>query len=353
MARRTALKSMVPSPMRTNVPSFSKARSTLKSLMWSFTIWSLRAFTQSADGAYRSWGFARGGTGAISNAIADAAREAGVEIRTESKVTSLQALSHYDAIVITTGGGTASLSGLPLVEEVPSLFTFSVADEGLRALMGTVVESATAFLPGTGFRAQGPLLVTHWGMSGPAVLKLSSYAARHLHLHHYQAPLAVNWLSLPDADVLSQLQHIVATHPQKLVATIRPFDLPSRLWTYLVQKALGERAQNRWQNLSQKELNRLVNVLTCDAYQIAGRAAFKDEFVTCGGIDLSAVSPNTLESKTLPHVYFAGEVLDIDGITGGFNFQAAWTTAYTVAKAIVSSNTMLSVINLINPLIPK
>ena len=270
----------------------------------------------------------------IINLFLSLARRYGVEIRTESKVTSLQALSHYDAIVITTGGGTASLSGLPLVEEVPSLFTFSIADEGLRALMGTVVESATAFLPVTGFRAQGPLLVTHWGMSGPAVLKLSSYAARHLHLHHYQAPLAVNWLSLPDADVLSQLQHIVATHPQKLVTTIRPFDLPSRLWTYLVQKALGERAQNRWQNLSQKELNRLVNVLTCDAYQIAGRAAFKDEFVTCGGIDLSAVSPNTLESKTLPHVYFAGEVLDIDGITGGFNFQAAWTTAYTVARAL-------------------
>ena len=126
----------------------------------------------------------------------------------------------------------------------------------------------------------------------------------------------------------------ISHHPQKQISTIRPFDLPSRLWSYLVEKALGERAQNRWQNLNQKELNRLVNTLCNDSYQIAGRAAFKDEFVTCGGIDLAAVDPNTLESKDLPRVYFAGEVLDIDGITGGFNFQAAWTTAFTVAQAI-------------------
>ena len=116
----------------------------------------------------------------------------------------------------------------------------------------------------------------------------------------------------------------------------RPFDLPGRLWSYLLTKTLGERAQNRWENLNKKEVNRLVNILCNDPYQIAGRAAFKDEFVTCGGVSLSAVDPNTLESKDTPHLYFAGEVLDIDGITGGFNFQAAWTTAYTVAQAINS-----------------
>ena len=150
-------------------------------------------------------------------------------------------------------------------------------------------------------------------------------------------PLAVNWTSRKDPEILSELQRIVNAYPQKQLGSIRPFDLPSRLWAYLLEKTLGERAQNHWQNLSKKELNRLVNTLCNDSYQIAGRAAFKDEFVTCGGIDLSAVNLNTLESKTHPHVYFAGEVLDIDGITGGFNFQAAWTTAFTVSRAIFNS----------------
>ena len=270
----------------------------------------------------------------IINLFLAEARRHGISIRTESKITSLGELADYDFIAITTGGGTAAMAGVPVVEAVPSLFTFSIADEDLQALMGTVVDDATAFIPGTGFRASGPLLITHWGMSGPAILKLSSHAARELHDHHYQMPLSVNWTSRKDPEILQQLQDIISRHPQKQLNTIRPFDLPSRLWNYLLEKTLGERAKNRWQNLNKKELNRLVNTLCNDSYQIADRAAFKDEFVTCGGISLAAVNPTTLESKDLPHVYFAGEVLDIDGITGGFNFQAAWTTAYTVAQAI-------------------
>lgn len=270
----------------------------------------------------------------IINLFLAEARRHGISIRTESQITSLGELADYDFIAITTGGGTAAMAGVPVVEAVPSLFTFSIADEDLQALMGTVVDDATAFIPGTGFRASGPLLITHWGMSGPAILKLSSHAARELHDHHYQMPLSVNWTSRKDPEILQQLQDIISRHPQKQLNTIRPFDLPSRLWNYLLEKTLGERAKNRWQNLNKKELNRLVNALCNDSYQIAGRAAFKDEFVTCGGISLTAVNPTTLESKDLPHVYFAGEVLDIDGITGGFNFQAAWTTAYTVAQAI-------------------
>ena len=270
----------------------------------------------------------------IINLFLAEARRHGISIRTESKITSLGELADYDFIAITTGGGTAAMAGVPVVEAVPSLFTFSIADEDLQALMGTVVDDATAFIPGTGFRASGPLLITHWGMSGPAILKLSSHAARELHDHHYQMPLSVNWASRKDPEILQQLQDIISRHPQKQLNTIRPFDLPSRLWNYLLEKTLGERAKNRWQNLNKKELNRLVNTLCNDSYQIAGRAAFKDEFVTCGGISLAAVNPTTLESKDLPHVYFAGEVLDIDGITGGFNFQAAWTTAYTAAQSI-------------------
>ena len=270
----------------------------------------------------------------IINLFLAEARRHGIDIKTSTKIDSIEELSDFDYIAITTGGGTAAMAGVPVIEPVPSLFTFSIADEALRALMGTVVENATAFIPGTSFRASGPLLITHWGMSGPAILKLSSYAARELHDHNYQMPLAVNWTSRKDPEIQQELQEIIIRHSQKQLSSIRPFDLPSRLWNYLLEKTLGERAQNRWQNLNKKELNRLVNVLCNDNYQIAGRAAFKDEFVTCGGISLSAVNPQTLESKDLPHVFFAGEVLDIDGITGGFNFQAAWTTAYTVTQAI-------------------
>ena len=270
----------------------------------------------------------------IINLFLAEAKRHGIEIRTQCKIESLDELKDYDFKVITTGGGTASMAGVPTIEAVPSLFTFSIEDEALRALMGTVVEDATASIPGTKFKSCGPLLITHWGMSGPAILKLSSHAARELHEHNYQMPLAVNWTSLKEPEIQQELREIIIRHPQKQIATIRPLGLPSRLWDYLVAKTLGERAQNRWQNLNQKELNRLTNSLCNDQYQIAGRAAFKDEFVTCGGIDLSGINPNTLEAKTLPQLYFAGEVLDIDGITGGFNFQAAWTTAYVVSMAI-------------------
>ena len=269
------------------------------------------------------------------------AKRLGVEILTEHKISSLEELKDYDYIAVTTGGMPKTMlpmfsEPMALVEEepVPSLFTFNIADEALRALMGTVVEEATAYIPGTNFKASGPLLITHWGMSGPAILRLSSYAARELHSHQYQMPLAINWCSEKDAAVQTELQTIIAQHPQKQLPSIRPYNLPSRLWGYLLEKTLGERAQYRWQHLTQKDLNRLTNCLCNDSYQIAGRAAFKDEFITCGGVSLSAVDPNTLESKHLPHVFFAGEVLDIDGVTGGFNFQAAWTTAYVVAKAI-------------------
>ena len=270
----------------------------------------------------------------IINMFLAEAKRHGREIRTQCKIESLEQLKDYDFKVITTGGGTASMAGVPTIEAVPSLFTFSIEDEALRALMGTVVEDATASIPGTKFKSCGPLLITHWGMSGPAILKLSSHAARELHEHNYQMPLAVNWTSLKEPEIQQELHEIIIRHPQKQIATIRPFGLPSRLWDYLVAKTLGERAQNRWQNLNQKELNRLTNALCNDQYQIAGRAAFKDEFVTCGGVDLAAVNTNTLESKTLPQLYFAGEVLDVDGVTGGFNFQAAWTTAYVVSMAI-------------------
>ena len=278
----------------------------------------------------------------IINCFLTEARRCGIEIRTETKIDSLDLLSGYDFIAVTTGGSPKAEGlrwlgdmGHELESPVPSLFTFQIADEALHALMGTVVEDVVTMIPGTKLRAQGPLLITHWGMSGPAILKLSSYGARLLADQQYRAPLAVNWTNRRDTEVMTMLDEIIIRSPQKQLKTIAPCGLPSRLWTYLAEKCLGERANGRWGSLNKKELNRLANILSGgDSYQIAGRAPFKDEFVTCGGIALSAVNPSTLESRHVPHLFFAGEVLDIDGITGGFNFQAAWTTAYTVACAI-------------------
>jgi len=275
----------------------------------------------------------------IINCFLNEASRLGIEVRTGSAVTSLDELDDYDFVAVTTGGqsqfkGLSWLTGHDIVEPVPSLFTLSIADEGLKALMGTVVEPVTVAIPGTKLRAEGPLLVTHWGVSGPAILKLSSFAARHLHDCQYQSPLSINWTGLREDEVREMLMQLRDANSQKLLTTVRPFDLPSRLWSYLVDKTLGQRGRSPWGSLNVKEMNRLVNALSNDSYQTAGRAAFKDEFVTCGGIALTAVNPTTLESRTRPHLYFAGEILDIDGITGGFNFQAAWTTAYTVATAI-------------------
>ena len=246
----------------------------------------------------------------------------------------------YDAAVVTTGGapkGLPMLEGLDLewVPTVPSLFTFTVRDEGLRILMGLVVDASVS-IPGTSFKADGPLLITDWGLSGPAVLKLSSYAARHLHDVGYKAPLAVNWLALNEAEAREELLAIAAENPRKQVSNTPPAGLQARLWNHLILRA-GQRPDIRWAELGSKGLNRLVATLTQDAYDIAGKTKFREEFVTCGGVSLGNLDPATLESKQHPGLYFAGEVLDIDAVTGGFNLQAAWTTGAVVARSIAAS----------------
>ena len=245
----------------------------------------------------------------------------------------------YDAVVVTTGGAPKGLSMLDdldieWVPTVPSLFTFTIKDEGLRALMGLVVDASVS-IPSTSFKADGPLLITDWGLSGPAVLKLSSYAARHLHDAGYKAPLSVNWLAAGEAETRAILQQLAADNPRKQVSNTPPEGLQARLWNHLTVKA-GLRPDIRWAELGSKGFNKLVNVLTQDAYAIEGKTKFREEFVTCGGVALSAVDPATLESKTHPGLYFAGEVLDIDAVTGGFNLQAAWTTGAVVARAIAA-----------------
>ncbi len=277
---------------------------------------------------------------AIIDCFLSLARRYHIDIQKGCKVQSLEDVKGYDYVAVTTGGSPKgeglhwlAALGHEIEAPVPSLFTFAIHDKPLQALMGVVTDVET-MIPGTKLRASGPLLITHWGVSGPAILKLSSHAARYLAENNYQAPLTIRWLSLTDQEMTSLLYEQVATQPKKLLTTYNPFGLQQRLWAYLVEKALDTRHQIRWTELNKKDVNRLVNVLLNDTYQIAGRAPFKDEFVTCGGVSLKAVNPSTLESKQVPRLYFAGEVLDIDGVTGGFNFQAAWTTAYTVASAI-------------------
>lgn len=246
-----------------------------------------------------------------------------------------------DIVVVTTGGspklsGLGMLDGLDLeiVPPVPSLFTFNLPGSPVRELMGTVVENASASLVGTKFKASGPLLITHWGMSGPAILKLSSYAARYLAENEYSATLSVNWFGdAGEQDVRDRITALSKDSPQKQILNTHPSELPSRLWNYLISKC-GIREDARWAELGSKGMNRLVNTLINDEYQIRGKSRFKEEFVTCGGVALSNINLNTLESKNHPSLYFAGEVLDVDAITGGFNLQAAWSMGYTVARSI-------------------
>ena len=245
----------------------------------------------------------------------------------------------FDAVVVTTGGapkGLPLLDGLDIewVPAVPSLFTFTIRDEALRALMGLVVDASVS-IPGTAFKASGPLLITDWGLSGPAVLKLSSYAARYLAEAGYKAPLSVDWLNASETDARAILQEIAGANPQKQVSNTPPEGLSSRLWNHLTLMA-GLRPDIRWAELGSKGFNKLVNILTQDVYAIAGKTKFREEFVTCGGVALSNIDPTTLESKKYPGLYFAGEVLDIDAVTGGFNLQAAWTTGYVAAQSIAS-----------------
>ncbi len=220
---------------------------------------------------------------------------------------------------------------IEIIPPVPSLFTFKLSDPGIKELTGTSVDDVTLALAGTKFRSSGTLLLTDWGISGPATLRLSSYAARYLSETAYKATLLINWLSTTEAGAREWLNSV--SDGQKLLANVHPEGLSARLWKHLLNRA-GLREDIRWAELGSKGLNRLVAVLTADSYEITGRAKFKEEFVTAGGVSMSAVDPSTLESRRCPGLFFAGEVLDIDALTGGFNLQAAWSTGATVARSI-------------------
>lgn len=247
-----------------------------------------------------------------------------------------------DRILLATGGSPQGYKlvqslGHPIEAPVPSLFTFNIADPDLRDLAGIAVESAHLKLTipeQKPFSQTGPLLVTHWGFSGPAVLKLSAWGARTLHSSRYHGTLQVNWLPEITQDNLRQtLSETRQSASKRLVSSHCPFNLPRRLWHYLLHRA-GVSGDTLWSSFSKQALTAVVQELGQGQYAIAGKGSFKDEFVTCGGVRLKDVDFKTMESRICPGLYLAGEVLDVDGVTGGFNFQSAWTTGWLAGQAI-------------------
>ncbi len=228
-------------------------------------------------------------------------------------------------------------TGHSIETPVPSLFTFNMPGNPITSLMGVSVPAATVKIAGTKLIETGPLLITHWGMSGPVILRLSAWGARELAEKDYQFNLLVNWLSDTTEQKLRQdWQAIREEQHAQTLGSKNPFSLPSRLWLFLLQAA-DIMPDTRWSELPAKQQNKLITLLTAHPFSVKGKTTFKEEFVTCGGIKLSEIDPNTMQSRKLPGLYFAGEAMDIDGITGGFNFQNAWTSGFIAATSIANS----------------
>jgi len=300
----------------------------------------------------------------IVNCLIRAAEDAGVRIRTGDAVVSVKKLMgnsaedgrgdiasmfevelksgesfKCDRLLLATGSNPSGFKwakelGNTVELPVPSLFTFNIADSRIKDLAGVSVPNAKVKLPGAKLEQSGPLLITHWGLSGPGVLKLSAWGARFLHDRHYKTNVLINWLPQYNAEVLrQQLVGVKSQLSHRLIVSSCPFPMPRRLWERLTS-SIGIDDQKRWADLSNKAIDKLLLELVQGEYQIAGKGAFKEEFVTCGGVNLKEVDFKTMESRRCPGLFFAGEILDIDGVTGGFNFQSAWTTAWLAGIAI-------------------
>jgi len=247
----------------------------------------------------------------------------------------------FDKVIVATGG-SPERNGLDWLEEsghkiedpVPSLFSFNMPSESITQLMGIVVENAVVNIQGTKIKASGPVLVTHWGMSGPAILKLSSFGAEILNSMDYNFKIQINWVNEPNNDtVIQYLKNIMNEHSNKILSNYRPYALPERLWIFLLEK-YGLPSQKKWGELGNKDINKMTDILTNEVYSVNGKSTFKEEFVTCGGVSLKSIDLNTMQSKVCKNLYFAGEILNIDAITGGYNFQSAWTTGYIAGKLL-------------------
>lgn len=280
----------------------------------------------------------------------------GIEIKTDFAVSHLGRDDNYfvvstatqkkyvgSKVLITVGGNPKydfynwiAKLGHSIKAPVPSLFTFNDSLKKFKDLMGVAVEDCTVQVAGTKLRQGGPVLITHWGLSGPAVLKLSAWGAEHLARHNYVFTALVNWVGGTGEDeVRGKLMEYAQHHPKQKIQGNTLFHLPQRLWIRFCE--LAEIDESRiWSEISKKQLNRLVEHLVRCPFEIKGKTTFKEEFVTCGGVPLDEVNLETMESKKVRDVYFAGEVLDIDGETGGFNFQSAWSTSYIAARSIAT-----------------
>jgi predicted Rossmann fold flavoprotein len=295
----------------------------------------------------------------IIDCLLHAARAAGVKLKTNCGVERVEKKSgggfelslsngeilSCDKLLLATGGcrtpalGQLAVSlGHTLEMPVPSLFTFHIATSWLRLLAGISVENAEVSVTGTKLREHGPLLITHWGLSGPVILRLSAWGARVLHEMDYQCGLRVNWLPhLNDAQLAKEFETRRGSQAARLVVNSPVAPLPARLWEQLVLAADVPR-ETRWSALSRPAQHKLVQQLLRGEFPVSGKSLNKDEFVTCGGVKLGEVDFKTMESRVCPGLFFAGELLDIDGITGGFNFQAAWTTGWIAGRAMAREN---------------
>ncbi len=281
----------------------------------------------------------------IIQCLMEASKKAGVELQTGVSIDEIKVVAdgfelspslRCDKLLIATGSNQRFFPlleklGHSIIPPVPSLFTLNVPSSPLLSLSGISLERVHVKIAGTKLEQWGPLLLTHWGFSGPAILKLSAFGARNLHEDKYQATLLVNWL--PDENQESAFERLCkykAQYPQKQIHTQNPFKLPAKLWQAFVRPM----ENTPLVNLSKKQLRSLSETLCRSSYKIEGKTTFKQEFVTCGGVNLKEVNLKTMESKLCPGLFFAGEVLNVDGVTGGFNFQHAWTSSWIAGHSM-------------------
>ncbi|MFR9566386.1 MAG: aminoacetone oxidase family FAD-binding enzyme, partial [Rikenellaceae bacterium] len=244
-------------------------------------------------------------------------------------------------IVVATTGGSRNTGAYDLYQELPlqleelapSLFGFDIADKSLCDVAGAVVEAAEVRVKGSRAKACGALLITHWGVSGPVVLNLSAYVAKDIKDCGYKFQILINWSGQTEDSVLREIRDLSAKYAKKLISSTPPFNLTSRLWEHIIGRAKVP-LERRWSELGSKGINRIVATLISDEYDVVGRSRQKPGFTTAGGVSLKSINTSTLEARNCQRLFLAGEVLDVDAITGGFNFQAAWSTAYCVAKSI-------------------
>lgn len=279
------------------------------------------------------------------------ARGCGVQLKTETSINEIiknesgfsllcsnDETLHCDKLLMATGSNQKIYDmiknlGHTIVPPVPSLFTFNVPNSSLSELSGISVQNAHLKIGNTSLEQKGPLLITHFGFSGPAVLKLSAFGARILAELKYKAPLHINWLpNIAHEELKNMMEQCKKQHPLRLVTNEIPVELPKNLWKKLTEQIVV--SELKWSQMTTKQINQIVEKLKKDTYQIEGKTTFKEEFVTCGGVFLNEVDFKTMESRIVKGLYFAGEVLDIDGVTGGFNFQNAWTTSYIAGQSM-------------------